>query len=562
MSSESLCNSCKTPLFRPSLLPQLTQTVQLQKRLRTNDYPSQSEAIHCAALVSASAGELERYDAEILRLRTSLDQIELDRAAVEDYTRLCRYILSPIRRLPAEILVQIFALCSTDPGGPLVLSTSVAEEIGRAAKAELMQLSQVCPRWHQLIMGSPVLWSDIALTLCWWSSLKASQMMDLLRRFLDRGINSPLEVRAHCARPICYHPGPLELLAQHSQQWKEASFAMNFSCLEVISAVRGNLPLLQRLDIYGGNPHMASDVTTFFDVAPRLTEVDFRGPAAALSHLPLEQLRSLRYFDVPPEELDRVLSLMTRLSGARSELFLRLDSGDDESEPHPPTTDYPVVTSDVWSLVLDSLGDFGTERANDILTHLLSHLTLPSLFALRFQQARINPLLWPHVVFSSLSQRSSFHSHLVCLDLHHVLITETGLVQTLSGLQSLQQLSIWDHKNIDDEGADHVLLTDSLLHRLNWSSDPTCLVPGLSYFGCHTLLQFDDTIYRDFVLSRLKPGRNERGPFEVEMEWYPGHRRELDPALRVLLDDLQLQGEFLFTIRPSDFFTEKDEEEG
>ncbi|KAJ7135248.1 hypothetical protein C8R43DRAFT_1021444 [Mycena crocata] len=104
----SMCSSCSA--FSPSLLAQVIHAVELKERLQNNDYQSQFEAAHCQAIISSSTAELELYDSEIHRVRQVLHQLEVDRVAVQEYSQLCRSMLAPIRRLPSEILVEIFTL--------------------------------------------------------------------------------------------------------------------------------------------------------------------------------------------------------------------------------------------------------------------------------------------------------------------------------------------------------------------------------------------------------------------------------------------------------------------
>jgi hypothetical protein len=124
----------------------------------------------------------------------------------------------------------------------------------------------------------------------------------------------------------------------------------------------------------------------------------------------------------------------------------------------------------------------------------------------------------------------------------------------LAGLPLLQDLIISDHRVVDGQGEELVLVTNSLLQRLTWTPDPACLVPDLFFLQCHSLLKFDDPVHRDFVLSRLKPGRNSEGPFQVELCWYPEYYRELDPVVVAQFRGLQTQGELLFSSRASPLF--------
>jgi hypothetical protein len=154
----------------------------------------------------------------------------------------------------------------------------------------------------------------------------------------------------------------------------------------------------------------------------------------------------------------------------------------------------------------------------------------------------------------ALAHRSSFHAHLKSLGLEAALITVAELLETLSDLPLLQDLIISDHRVLGHGGEEVTLVTNSLLERLTWTPDSTCLVPELSILSTNTLLKFDDTVLRDFVLSRLKPGRNTEGPFEVEVRWYPELNRNLDPEIITQFTELQSQGELLFFTSESDVF--------
>ncbi|KAJ7145731.1 hypothetical protein C8R44DRAFT_599599, partial [Mycena epipterygia] len=177
---------------------------------------------------------LERYEAEILRVKAVLKQLELDRAAVADYSCLCRCILSPVRRLPSEVLVEIFVLCVLRVY-PLLGSftdepeRSLAREMSRLAKSDLLQLSQVCPRWHRLVMGTPTFWATADLDLLFWDRSREPRMLDLLRSSLERGGGSLMDVRVRPPDEFRHHFGePFVLLAQHSRRWRAASLSVDF----------------------------------------------------------------------------------------------------------------------------------------------------------------------------------------------------------------------------------------------------------------------------------------------------------------------------------------------
>ncbi|KAJ7146922.1 hypothetical protein C8R44DRAFT_552905, partial [Mycena epipterygia] len=62
--------------------------------------------------IAESPDELARYDSEIQQLQDRLDGLRSERATLESYANGCRSVLSPVRRLPAELLVDIFDICA------------------------------------------------------------------------------------------------------------------------------------------------------------------------------------------------------------------------------------------------------------------------------------------------------------------------------------------------------------------------------------------------------------------------------------------------------------------
>lgn len=142
-------------------------------------------------------------------------------------------------------------------------------------------------------------------------------------------------------------------------------------------------------------------------------------------------------------------------------------------------------------------------------------------------------MLFRHSDLMSFSTRSSFHEHLQSIYLCHVVISETDLLQYLSSLPLLQRLGIADHQIVDrgnrQKDAKEHLITNTLLSSLTRSRTLGCpsLLPDLRFLSCWSLLEFDDSLYLDFVLSRLQ---NE-ALFEAELQWVPDCHRELDSAV-------------------------------
>ncbi|KAJ7473998.1 hypothetical protein FB451DRAFT_1558270 [Mycena latifolia] len=538
--------------FAPSpLLPEPAQREELHSLLRSHCQPPD----HLASTISALSGELARYDAEIGRLQAQLDRMASERAALESYYELYRSLLSPIRRLPSEILVKIFTLFCPDPlPTPLrsiasILSAPGQDPMAQFAQESLLTLSQVCARWHSICIGTPTFWTNIQLDSVLWSTpARTSKMMTLLTNALERGGRSPLSLTVKSSPDASYAPA-LELLAAHSERWQTACFMCAASDMQHLSSVRGRLPLLQTLALWVTGTSLEIEI---FEDVPRLTVVQVAGifeTIEAFTTLPLHQLQifgcgefvgltELLGFGVSP-----AMSLMPRLSRTTDFHFQLISTN--HATPFNESTSMPHITAEIAGLSLDVLTRFSPTSVGPMLAKIVESLTLPGLKELRIECRKypLLPLPWPHTQFLALAARSSFSTHLQNLELSHSIITEIELIECLSALASLERLAISDHLSVEDGGADQLLITDTLLTHLTRTPPSACPVPHLRVLCFQTLLQFDDTLFLNFLLSRLY---NER-PFNSQILCLPGHRRDLDPSVVVRIDQLRFQKTLVFS---------------
>ncbi|KAJ7191218.1 hypothetical protein GGX14DRAFT_311830, partial [Mycena pura] len=132
----------------------------------------------------------------IARIRTALSAVEskratllAERAALQTCYDDCQGLRSLVRRLPVEILVAVFRKCSK----PFPLTVADGKQ-HRYAHAPLFAVSQVCARWHDIVMGTPSLWSTIDFPQGIWEDLHSQKMTALLKIVIERGAGLPLHV--------------------------------------------------------------------------------------------------------------------------------------------------------------------------------------------------------------------------------------------------------------------------------------------------------------------------------------------------------------------------------
>jgi hypothetical protein len=122
-------------------------------------------------------------------------------------------------------------------------------------------------------------------------------------------------------------------------------------------------------------------------------------------------------------------------------------------------------------------------------------------------------------------------------------------VECLSEMPALRELFLHDVPAVAVGDAHHFLVTDSLLHRLIWTSDPSCLIPSLSALHLASFFTFDQHLFLDFIISRLVPGRGSEHPFEIEVLHLGEPGPEMKESVSGRLLELVGRGELRFIIR-------------
>ncbi|KAJ6537739.1 hypothetical protein B0H19DRAFT_1240465 [Mycena capillaripes] len=540
----------------------LVQTMEIQELLRSHSQPPDQ----LAAIISALADELTRYDHEIAQSPPKkLEHLQLQRRTFQVQYDACSSLLAPIRRLPSEILVEIFGLCweSFRPAMDELDSDTISlqTEMARLAHAPLLTVSQVCARWHSIALGTPALWGRIDLeAVLWTAPAHLDTVMELLRSALERSANHPLAVTvSNDAEVVPPHLPAFELLVQHSERWQTATFICPFSDLGCLAGVKAKLPKLTILRLYcWGSPDAARALENF-QIIPCLKRIDLHADKtniASFSHLPWELVTEVRSGEMTREEPSVLTAfIMGRLSPGTA-LNLRLSLHRQDPENDFPS-DVSSITSNIAALTF-RVSNFSPICARKTLEAFLRNLTLPSLSEMTFLVADRRPHLplpWPHSQFLSLAERSSFHAHLHILYLDHVTMSETELLQCLAALPALKLLSIADHLQLPLDGSfEQVLVTDTLLSALIRTPDSSCLVPQLNLFNCRSMLRFDDNVLLNCLLSRRLHGPPGSEPFEWGLWWLPGHQRELDLSVSARIEELRVENEVWF------FFAEAEQD--
>ncbi|KAK0492263.1 hypothetical protein EDD18DRAFT_507956 [Armillaria luteobubalina] len=158
---QGMCNSCgATPFHYNEVQP--PQSPRIQHLLSANEPPLEGEEATLRATVSRGSQVLSDLDAQITEVRLILDALLRDRVQAAANIREAKLILHPIRRLPEDILREIFSSCVSPQENYLYKDNTDIVPCLDAGNPR-WTLSQTCRRWRYMALGTPSLWSCIDL---------------------------------------------------------------------------------------------------------------------------------------------------------------------------------------------------------------------------------------------------------------------------------------------------------------------------------------------------------------------------------------------------------------
>ncbi|KAJ8073934.1 hypothetical protein PM082_012213 [Marasmius tenuissimus] len=117
--------------------------------LNTNHIPSNEELDTLKNIILGPEEQIRKLDEEISRLQAT-------RQALREFVNSHRALLSPRRRLPAEILASIFVECLPD------------NELGlcsRSTQDAPLLLTTICRQWREIALSTPKLWNSIHINI-------------------------------------------------------------------------------------------------------------------------------------------------------------------------------------------------------------------------------------------------------------------------------------------------------------------------------------------------------------------------------------------------------------
>ncbi|KAJ7623625.1 hypothetical protein FB45DRAFT_111411 [Roridomyces roridus] len=209
--------------------------VRCHELAKTNEPPNAAELDFMRPLLSKIAARLTRLDSEMTQLKDQLQRLEAERRKLAEYHAQHAPVASPLRRVPPEILSEIFSW-----------SLPAIDEVkwdASALKQSPWVLTRVSSLWRRTAISIPSLWSSIN----WSDYASPPPPLPMIQAQVDRARMLRISFSAHESKEKATQVKVFEFLSQHSARWVDLDLQMTAALVPHLAALRGRLPSLQRL---------------------------------------------------------------------------------------------------------------------------------------------------------------------------------------------------------------------------------------------------------------------------------------------------------------------------
>ncbi|KAJ3970178.1 hypothetical protein EV361DRAFT_917197 [Lentinula raphanica] len=222
--SAYLCDRCGHSI---NLDAQLIDFQEILARSRSGYSPTDSERVSYLGTLEETRRELERREEELHRLREATRRLEEQQKLLQAYEAAIKHILSPIQRLPLDILGEIFqrVCCGNDATDtannykyrPYYNEDEVTQRLPS------FDVSGVCFKWYEFVTSMPMLWTSLGIDCLGLVS------ESLVETFLERSRSNLVDFKlTHMLNDeFCDYPSPL---VDHCNRWRHVSIVgvLNF----------------------------------------------------------------------------------------------------------------------------------------------------------------------------------------------------------------------------------------------------------------------------------------------------------------------------------------------
>jgi hypothetical protein len=205
-----ICTICGTKKAYENRFDIVDASAKVKEMLQTFPLSRSPHSSAIPQMLSDAEADSRQYEAEIAQLHSLMLFLRTKQQSVEKQMEHLKSLTSPIRRLPVEILTEIFLIVCE---GKKVVFSHYRRHIQTP-----FALASVCSGWRKVVMGISGSWARFCIVSCDRDrdSMVPSDLTSSLSLCLARSKSSPLSVRVVGAPNTLFNR-----LAELSSQWEE-----------------------------------------------------------------------------------------------------------------------------------------------------------------------------------------------------------------------------------------------------------------------------------------------------------------------------------------------------
>lgn len=253
----------------------------------TNIVPTKEETTHIRLLLDKDLEEIHPLETQITQLQDTLQLLILEHEERRARIRAKEGILSAIRRIPPEIVGQIFVRClrdylrTDDDGYQEYYPDSDFPPVSCFGP---LVLTHICSGWRQVAVTLPQLWSQITLDFDdihllrrrrAQSNPNSLRLADFARFWISCASNVPLTVSFKCQNVFGYDSDLAHIVMNPANRFKEIIMQCpEQMILEYLSSMTGVSGDLEFVYLYGSEVSAPQPQWThtlpIFNLSPKL----------------------------------------------------------------------------------------------------------------------------------------------------------------------------------------------------------------------------------------------------------------------------------------------------
>ncbi|KAK7457761.1 hypothetical protein VKT23_010100 [Stygiomarasmius scandens] len=500
-----LCAQCRNEIVAYNSLSDVVSKylATADALLSCNDPPPGNDLDSMRTSLGDAQKRIRDIEQQLKALEEQRQILERERNTLYKYASTQKAVLNPIRRIPVEILAEIFTISVKS-------ATSNAYENALTMKSARWILSHVCARWRGISLTTPSLWTNIELELS-KENAAFSPRAFLLGLHIQRSKHLPLEIGLYSyASDIPQSHYLLTMLLPTASRWETLHTDMKPECLQAclapMSAFLSNLVHFYTYHLIATKPNSEAILppaqinpnerpvvcdalhqsVMLRDVVLRMDVCRFKFPVEHIQTLAL-----IHQFYTINDLLSalRPMVNLQELTLTRHSVFLgQIDEDIDHLPVQLPNLRFLNLSDDKERLLpLEE-----DEEQDLVVSRFLDLLTLSALETL--EDEHIDSANTQNFsAFLSLFERSrcdikSFSTSTI--------ISEDGFICLIREYPSLMHLDLRGVEGFKNQAMTELTFQDD--------ADWECLVPSLESLELQGSMSFDATAFVDMIESRLR----------------------------------------------------------